>query len=378
MQDFDVVIVGAGMAGASLAWALAPKRRVLLLERESQPGYHSTGRSAATLHSSYGNATVRALTAASASFYREPPSGFSETALARPLGVLLLARDDQLDLLKQATDDARAFVASIERWDAGRCLARVPALRREPIAAALYDPTMLDLDVASIHAGFLRGARAAGAILRSEAALVGAQPVGGGWRLQLRDGEIACVVLVNAAGAWADTVADSAGLGPLGIVPRRRTAIIVQAPPGSAVETWPMIGDVAEEWYVKPDAGRLLCSPADETPSEPCDAQPDELDVAICADRIESAFDFPIRRIESRWAGLRCFAADKTPVAGFDPRAAGFFWLAGQGGYGIQTAPALASLAAGLICDEAIPEPLSAAGIITTSLAPVRLIANPS
>ena len=232
MQEFDVVIVGAGMAGASLAWALAPKRRVLLLEQESQPGYHSTGRSAATLHSSYGNATVRALTAASAPFYREPPPGFAPTALARPLGVLMVARDDQLDLLEQEAEHASAFVPSIERWDAERCLARVPALRREQIAAALYDPTMLDLDVSAIHAGFLRGARAAGAALRTDAALVGAAAVGGGWRLQLRDGEIGCDVLVNASGAWADTVAGRAGLGPLGIVPKRRTAIIVQPPAG--------------------------------------------------------------------------------------------------------------------------------------------------
>ena len=371
MQEFDVVIVGAGMAGASLAWALAPKRRVLLLEQESQPGYHSTGRSAATLHSSYGNATVRALTAASAPFYREPPPGFAPTALARPLGVLMVARDDQLDLLEQEAEHASAFVPSIERWDAERCLARVPALRREQIAAALYDPTMLDLDVSAIHAGFLRGARAAGAALRTDAALVGAAAVGGGWRLQLRDGEIGCNVLVNASGAWADAVAGRAGLGPLGIVPKRRTAIIVQPPAASAVESWPMIGDVAEEWYVKPDAGRLLCSPADETPSEACDAQPDELDVAICADRIETAFDFPIRRIESRWAGLRCFAADKTPVAGFDRRASGFYWLAGQGGYGIQTAPALAMLSAALICGEPVPERLRAASL---ALNPSRLL----
>ena len=376
MEEFDVVVVGAGMAGVSLACALAPRRHVLLLEQESQPGYHSTGRSAATLHSSYGNATIRALTGASAPFYRDPPAGFSHASLARPLGVLLLARDDQLDPLEEAAEHASAFVAGIERWDAQRCLARVPALRREQIAAALYDPTMLDLDVAAIHAGFLRSARAAGAILRTDAALLGAQAAGGGWRLQLRDGDIGCAVLVNASGAWADTVARSAGLGPLGIVPKRRTAIIVQAPPGSAVETWPMIGDVAEEWYVKPDAGRLLCSPADETPSEPCDAQPDEMAVAICADRIETAFDFRIRRIESRWAGLRCFAADKTPVAGFDPRAAGFFWLAGQGGYGIQTAPALATLSAALICGEALPKHL--ADVDPATLAPGRLLSAPS
>lgn len=370
MDRFDVVIVGAGMAGASLAWHLAPRRRVLLLEREPQPGYHSTGRSAATLHSSYGNSTIRALTAASAPFYREPPEGFAPTALARPLGVLVMAREDQLDLLREETERACAFVPSVETWDRDRCLARVPILRPEQIGAAMFDPTMLDLDVAAIHAGFLRGSRAQGVELRCSADLVSAQKERDGWRLELRGGEVSCDVLVDAAGAWADSLAEAAGLAPLGIQPLRRTAITVQAL--GEVASWPMIGDVAEEWYVKPDAGRLLCSPADETPTPPCDAQPEELDVAICVDRIETAFDLAIRRIESRWAGLRSFAPDRTPVAGFDPRAPGFFWLAGQGGYGIQTAPALAALCAAQICGRPIPSHLD--GIDPAALAPVRLL----
>ena len=374
MKGFDVVIVGAGMAGASLAWALAPRRRVLLLEQESQPGYHSTGRSAAALHSSYGNASVRALTAASAPFYRRPPAGFSAAALARPLGMLLLAGRDQRELLHQEALRARAFVDCIEEWDAAQCVARVPALRADRIDAALFNPTILDLDVAAIHAGFLRGAKAQGAALLTDSALIAAQRIGGCWRLELRDHEIACDVLVDAAGAWADTVAESAGIGPLGIVPKRRTAIIISAPSTSNVAAWPMIGDIAEEWYLKPDAGRLLCSPGDETPSPPCDAQPDELDVAICVDRIGTAFDFAIRRIESRWAGLRCFADDRTPVAGFDPRSEGFYWLAGQGGYGIQTAPTLATLSAAIICGEPVPETLASNGIDPAALTPARLI----
>jgi D-arginine dehydrogenase len=370
MQRFDVVIVGAGMAGASLAWSLAPRRHVLLLEREAQPGYHSTGRSVATLHSSYGNATIRALTAASAPFYREPPPGFAPTPLARALGVLVLAREDQLDLLHEEIEYARTFVATVETWDADRCLGRVPLLRRERIAAAMYDPTMLDLDVAAIHAGFLRGARAKGVELRCSAEVLAAQPAGSGWRIGLSDGDIACDTLVDAAGAWADSIAQIAGLEPLGITPLRRTALIVQAPGVDA--SWPMIGDVTEEWYAKPDVGRLLCSPADETPSQPCDAQPEEFDVAICVDRIENAFDLAIKRIESRWAGLRSFAPDRTPVAGFDPRALGFFWLAGQGGYGIQTAPALAAISAALICGEPVPEEFQA--IDQAPLSPHRFL----
>ena len=374
MEEFDVVIVGAGMAGASLAWALAPKRRVLLLEQESQPGYHSTGRSAATLHSSYGNATVRALTAASAPFYREPPPGFAADRPRPPAGRAHAspARTSSTCSSRRPSTPAR-FVPQHRALGRGRGASpgcRPCAASRSP--PPCYDPTMLDLDVAAIHAGFLRGARAAGATLRTDAGLVGAAAVGGGWRLRaarrrdrLRRPGQRRRRLGRHGGRQLPASARS------GIVPKRRTAIIVQAPPGSAVESWPMIGDVAEEWYVKPDAGRLLCSPADETPSEPCDAQPDELDVAICVDRIETAFDFPIRRIESRWAGLRCFAADKTPVAGFDPRASGFFWLAGQGGYGIQTAPALAMLSAALICGEPVPERLRAASL---ALDPSRLL----
>ena len=373
MQQFVIVIVGAGMAGASLAWRLAAHRRVLLLEQESQPGYHSTGRSAATLHSSYGNATVRALTAASSPFFREPPPGFTPNALARPLGVLLLAGADQLDLLQQEAERARAFVVGIEHWDADRCLARVPALRGDRIAGALFDPSMLDLDVAAIHGAFLRGARERGAELRCGIELLGAAHDRGLWHLELRGGALTCEILVNAAGAWADTVAQIGGLGPLGVTPLRRTAIIVAAP-DAGVAAWPMVGDIAEEWYVKPDAGRLLCSPADETPSPPCDAQPEELDVAICVDRIETAFDLSIRRIESRWAGLRSFAPDRTPVVGFDPRAPGFFWLAGQGGYGIQTAPATAELAAALVLGAQPPERLAEAGVSLEALAPGRLI----
>lgn len=373
MERYDVAIVGAGMAGASLAWALAPKRRVLLLERESQPGYHSTGRSAATLHSSYGSPAVRALTKASAPFYREPPEGFAETPLARPLGALILAREDQLDLLDEELERARAFVPGIERLDAAACVDRVPALRPGPIAAGLLDPSMLDLDVGAILAGFLKGARARGATLRRDAEVEELARAGGGWRIRLRGGALVeAGTVVDAAGAWADAAAELAGVPPLGIVPKRRTAIVVPAPAGVPVAGWPMVADVAESWYLKADAGRLLCSPADETPTEPCDAQPDELDVAVCVERIEAAFDFPIRRIESRWAGLRCFARDRTPVAGFDPRAPGFFWLAGQGGYGIQTAPALAALAAALIAGEPIPAALD--GVDPAALSPARLL----
>ena len=364
-------IVGAGMAGASLAWQLAGKRRVLLIERESQPGYHSTGRSAATLHRAYGNAVIRALTAASAPFYTAPPAGFSEVALASPRGTMVVADADGLAALDAEIEAARPLVPDIRRLDAGQCVALVPGLRREAIVAGMHDPGLLDLDVGAILAGFLQGARARGVLVRTDAELVAAEPVGEGWRLGLRGGALlTCGTLVNAAGAWADSVAALAGLAPLGIVPLRRTAILVQVPAGLGLERWPMVHAADESWYVKPDAGRLLCSPVDEAPCPPGDVQPEELDVAICVDRIERAFTFPIRRVESRWAGLRCFAPDRSPVLGRDPQAPRFVWLAGQGGYGIQTAPALAALAAALVLDE--PPPAALAGIDLAALAPGR------
>jgi D-arginine dehydrogenase len=376
MERFDVVIIGAGMAGASLAYELAPVRRVLLLEQEGQPGYHSTGRSAATLHRSYGNETIRALTAASAPFYLDPPAGFTEVPLASPRGVLVAARADQLDELDAEIERSRRFVAAVERLDGTRCRALVPLLRPERIVAGMLDPSLLDLDVGAILAGFVKGARARGASLRGDARLEGLERTGSGWRVTLRDAVIEAELLVDAAGAWADHVAGLAGLAPLGIVPKRRTAITIPAPAGLEVGGWPMVADVAEEWYLKPDAGRILCSPADESPCDPCDAQPEELDVAICVERIQENFSLDIRRIESRWAGLRTFARDKTPVAGFDLRTEGFFWLAGQGGYGIQTAPALAAFAAALITGEPVPAPLAAAGIDAAALAPARLLAG--
>lgn len=376
MEEFDVVIIGAGMAGASLAWTLAPRRRVLLLEQESQPGYHSTGRSAATLHRSYGNSTIRALTAASAPFYLEPPAGFTASQLWRERAVLKVAREDQRAELAENLENTLRFVPDARPLDQHQCLDLLPALRPDYVAAGLLDPTMLDLDVAAILASYLKGARTGGVELRTSAVVEAIRPDHGAWEVVWRGGSTRAPVLVDAAGAWADSIAGLAGLGPLGIVPHRRTAVIVPAPSDARTADWPMVEAIGETWYLKPDAGRLLCSPADETACAPTDVQPEELDVAICVDRIEQAFTFPVRRIESRWAGLRCFASDRTPVVGFDPRAAGFFWLAGQGGYGIQTAPALASLAARLITGEPVSNLPHLEALDPAALAPARLLAS--
>ena len=322
MEEFDVVIVGAGMAGASLAWALAPRRRVLVLERESQPGYHSTGRSAATLHSSYGNGTIRALTAASAPFYRDPPPGFAETPLARPRAVLKVAREDQLDAAGARRWSGRAALRAQREqldasaaWRACRCCA--PTMS----AGGVLDPTMLDLDVAAIHAGFLRGAAPTAGRLRPRPGRgVAAGRRGLADRAARRRGR-AAPVLVDAAGAWADSIAGIAGLAAARASCRTAGRRIIVQAPRTCRPPWPMIEDVAEEWYVKPDAGRLLCSPADETPDAALrrPARGARRRHLRRADR--GGVRLPDPRIESRWAGLRSFAPDRTPVAGFDPRA---------------------------------------------------------
>ena len=346
----EVVVIGAGIAGASAAFALARAgARTILLERESQPAYHTTGRSAALFIKCYGNATVRRLTVASEPFYLKPPEGFTEVPLLTPRGFMFVARHDQLAKLEEELVFARRFVPAVRRLEAAEARALLPLLRPDYAAAAMLDPEARDLDVGAIMGGFLRGLRAAGGELLCDAEVTALCREDGNWRVASRAGEFMAPVVVDAAGAWADAIAGLAGLPPLGLEPRRRTAFLVDPPEGVEVGRWPLVADVEEQFYIKPDAGRILCSPADETPSPPCDAAPEELDVAIAVERIQRAFDLPVRHIRHRWAGLRTFAPDGTPVLGFDPRAEGFFWLAGQGGYGIQTAPAMAALAAAAI-----------------------------
>ncbi len=349
----DVLVVGAGIAGASAAFALSREGiRVVLLERESQPAYHTTGRSAALFIKSYGNATIRRVTVASEAFYTSPPAGFAEVPLLTPRGFMFIARLDQRERLEEELAFARRFVPAARLVDAEEARHILPLLRPGYAVAAMLDPEARDLDVGAIMGGYLRGLRAGGGEVFCDAEVLDLRREGGVWRVESRAGRFEAPVLVNAAGAWADALAELAGLAPLGLVPRRRTAFLVDAPPGMEMGAWPLVADVEEQFYIKPDAGRVLCSPADETPSPPCDAAPEELDIAIAIDRIQRAFDLPIRHVRHKWAGLRTFAPDKTPVLGFDPRADGFFWLAGQGGYGIQTAPAMAELVAASIASE--------------------------
>lgn len=345
---FDIVVIGAGIAGASLASELAATHRVAMLEREAFPGYHSTGRSAALFSESYGNAAVRALSRASHDFFHDPPAGFSEHALVRPRGAMHIAREDQRASLERFAASAD-MVRSIRRVARDEALSLCPILKPESVFAAALEEDAADVDVDTLHQGYLRRFRHAGGTLAVDAEVTRLARRGGQWQVETRADSFTAPIVVNAAGAWASAIAAKAGAAPLDIQPCRRTAVLVELPQGVAAEDWPMVIDIDETFYMKPDAGLLLISPADETPVAACDAQPEEIDVATAIDRVERATGLSIAKLRKRWAGLRSFAPDRSPVIGFDAREPGFFWLAGQGGYGIQTAPAAARLAASLL-----------------------------
>jgi D-arginine dehydrogenase len=368
----DFLVIGAGIAGASAAYELAATGRVLVLERESQPGYHTTGRSAALFTETYGNATMRALTRASKAFLTSPPAGFASVPLLARRGTLLAARADQRAALERTFAECSVLVGNLELWTGARVRERVPVFTEAQVDGGLWEPDAMDIDVHALHQGFLRGLRARGSEVVCNAEVVALEREGETWRVETRSQRYVAPIVVNAAGAWADEIGRLAAAAPIGLVPKRRTAITFDPPRGASIERWPAVIDVDEQWYFKPDAGRILASPADETPSPPCDAQPDEYDIAVLIDRITNATTLSIPRIHAKWAGLRSFVADKTIVAGFDPRLRGFFWLAGQGGYGIQTAPAAGRVAAALARGEPLPEDVQALGVRAGDLAPDR------
>lgn len=367
----DVVVIGAGIAGASVAAGLSESRSVLLAEMESQPGYHTTGRSAAVFAPSYGPAGVRALTRASRAFYDAPPEGFCDAPMLTPREILMIARADQGGALDALIETASRDTA-VERLDAAGLQDHQPLLRSGYATAGMLDRGGQDIDVAALHQGYLRQFKNRGGTLLRNAEVISLKHDGTDWIVETKAGAVKAPLVVNAAGAWADKIGALAGAETIGLNPKRRTAMMIQEPVGFTRRDAPITIDVDEQFYLKPDAGRLLLSPADETPSEPCDAQPDEMDVAICADRIMSAFDLDIRRIENKWAGLRSFVADKEPVIGFSTQAPGFFWMAGQGGYGIQTAPAAAKLASALAQGKPVPSSVSDAGFDLSRVSPAR------
>jgi D-arginine dehydrogenase len=377
--DAEVLIVGAGIAGASLAWRLAQpgamQRSVVLIEQEPQPGFHATGRSAAMFMESYGPPQARALTRAGRVFYESPPAGFAELPLLAPRGALYVAQPGQADLLTRTEGELRATGTAIEVLSADAARRLVPMLRPDRLLAALHEPDARDIDVHALHQAFLRGARRGGALLRVDSELLAARYGGTAWQVTLADGSsLSAAVIVNAAGAWADEVARRCGVAPLGIQACRRSAFTFDAPAGVTVAGWPVVAgiDEGEGWYFKPDAGRLLGSPANADPCAAHDVQPEELDIATGIARIEAATTLTIRRPASTWAGLRSFAPDGELVIGTDEHAPRFFWLAGQGGYGIQSAAGASLLAASLLTAQPLPEPLAAQGVVAGLMAPER------
>jgi D-arginine dehydrogenase len=377
-ETSDILVIGAGMAGASAAYELSGNASVTVLEQESQPGYHTTGRSAALFTETYGNLTIRTLTSAGRSFMKAPPDDFGEHPLLTPRGTLLVAREDQLGALETAFLQSPATAEPVRRIDTAEAVVLNPALNPNYVAAAIYEPAAEDIDVHALHNGYLRGLRRHGGRVVTGAGVQALSREGGVWVAQTRAGRFTAPVVVNAAGAWCDVIAGLAGVRPCGLVPKRRTAFTFDAPTfdgpdGLDISAAPATIDIDEQFYFKPESGRILGSPADETPSPPCDAQPDELDVALGVDRIEKATILTVRRLLNKWAGLRSFVADKTPVVGFEPAADGFFWLAGQGGYGIQTAPALSRVVAALITTGDLPADIKAHGLDKAMLAPARL-----
>lgn len=378
MQIWDFVIIGVGMAGASLGWQLAGSgASVLLLEREEQPGYHSTGRSAALFIETYGTEAIRALTRASRGFYTAPPAGFTDAPIVTPRPVAYVATQEQGEELAALQAELAPHTPGLKELDHAALLRLLPCLRPDVVAGGLLDPGAMDIDVHALHQGYLRGLRAHGAVLRTRAEVTQLARIHGHWTLQLADGgTVTARQVVNAAGAWADVLARAAGCRPVGLVPKRRSAFTFAVPQGVDVHAWPAAIGVCEDWYFKPDAGQLLGSPANADPTTPHDVMAEELDVAIGIAHIEAVTTLGIHRPAHTWAGLRSFVADGEFVIGWDGEREGFFWLAAQGGYGIQSAAGYSLLARNLLLGEPLDARLQAEGItpaLAARLAPARL-----
>ena len=373
--DDAMLIIGAGIAGASLAWRLARAGRpVVLIEREPQPGMHSTGRSAAMFMESYGPPGVRALTRASRDFYLHPPAGFAEAPLLSPRHALFVATAGQQAALARMQADLAASGTTMVLLNSELLAQAAPALKPDLFQNALLDEQGYDMDVHALLQGFLRGARQAGARLLTGVWPLRAAHDGQRWRVALSDGnELVAHTVVNAAGAWADELAALFGAAPIGLQPCRRSAFTFRAPEGADIGGWPMVADVDEAWYFKPDAGQLLGSPANADPVPPHDVQPEEFDIALGIHLIQEATSLRIERPTATWAGLRSFVADGDLVIGFDDACPGFFWLAAQGGYGIQSAAGASLLAASLIAGQPLPAELAAHGVEPRVVSPLRL-----
>jgi len=344
----DILVIGGGIAGLSAAAALSARARVTVLEAEEQIGFHSSGRSATMLHYALGDRLVRALTLASRRFFDDPPEDFADVPIGRPMPVLIFAREDERQALDALDADIAPF-AELDRLDGVGVHQLCPLLNAEAVHG-IADRHGIRLDPHAMLQGNVRQLRRSGGELVTGARVSSVRYNGGTWQVTTEAGaEFSAPVLINAAGAWADVVAGLAGVRPIGLQPKRRTIITFDAPAGTDLEHLPFAKTVGDELYFAPESGRLFACPMDEVPSAPCDAQPDDYEIALAAFRMEERTIVKVERIHSKWAGLRSFTPDHHPAVGFAPDAEGFFWLAGQGGFGLQTSPAMAQVAASLI-----------------------------
>ncbi|MGP6425417.1 NAD(P)/FAD-dependent oxidoreductase [Pseudomonas pharyngis] len=374
MSHADFIIIGGGIAGASTGFWLSQHGKVVVLERESHPAYHATGRSAALFTAAYGTPQVRALTQASREFFDHPPSGFCEHPLLTPRGEMTVDFTGDAAELNNQYLSAKATVPQMQLLSADEACARLPILRREKVHGAIYDPTASDIDTDALHQGYLRGIRRNNGQVQTDCEVLGlSRDADGIWQVQTNGQTFSAPVVINAAGAWADKIAALAGARPLGLQPKRRAAFIFAGPEGVDIHHWPMLVSLDESFYMKPDAGMFLGSPANADPVEPHDVQPEELDIAMGIYQIEEATTLTIRRPTRTWAGLRSFVADGDLLSGFDPQVPGLFWVAAQGGYGIQTSPAMGQASAALVRGESLPEHLQQFGLTAAMLAPARL-----
>ncbi|MFN9376279.1 MAG: NAD(P)/FAD-dependent oxidoreductase [Novosphingobium sp.] len=377
MNCAEVLVIGGGIAGMSAAAALAGHARVVVLEAEQAVGYHSSGRSATYYHFGIGNRAVRAMTAFSREFFEQPPVDFADQPFCRPTPALFVARPSMVEALAALEAEMQLFTDTIERIDEKGMLAMVPVLKTggDDIVKGVVDYGGRRLDADRLLQAYARRVKYGKGDTVIGARVAGIDYKAGLWQVTTERGQqFAAPVLINAAGAWADHVAGLAGVRPLGLEPKRRTVIMFDPPNGIDASEWPFVKAAVDDFYMIPESGRILASPVDEVDSPPTDAQPEEYDLALAAWKVEEYTTMTVPRIQHRWAGLRSFVPDRVPTAGFAPDADGFFWLAGQGGYGLQTAPAMAAIVSALVTGGSWPEGLAAFGLTPDQVLPDRLV----
>ncbi|HSB85273.1 MAG TPA: FAD-dependent oxidoreductase [Ilumatobacteraceae bacterium] len=372
-DDAAAIVIGGGIAGLSAAWALAARSDVIVVEMAPTTGYHASGRSASVLSETSGHRLVCALAAASRGFFESPPPGFVDQPLLSARGLLWVGGEGQRDVLDAFARSAALVAPSVRRLEATEVLRLMPRFRPEAVTGGgVFEPDAMTIDADALLQGFGRGLRGRGSVVRTSEEALTLRRIDSKWVVTTERHALRAPVVVNAAGAWGDVVAERAGIPAIGLQPRRRTACIAAL--ADVDPQWPLVMDISGAYYFEPASGGLLVSPADETPSEPCDARAEEVDVAIALDRVREATTLPVKSVRTAWAGLRTFSPDSAPVVGEEPSAPGFYWLVGQGGGGIKTAPALAAAIAAAVFDEPIPSALVERGVSAADLSPSRFV----